>query len=65
AYITFPSGYSTEIVANSDGDLVEDATTPIAEKIVMKPHFPPQVGAPNDPKRVIIQVDIEPEESDS
>ncbi|MDX2077483.1 MAG: hypothetical protein SFZ02_13725, partial [bacterium] len=46
AYITFPSGYSTEIVANSDGDLVEDATTPIAEKIVMKPHFPPQVGAP-------------------
>ncbi|MCU0479629.1 MAG: hypothetical protein MUE54_00290 [Anaerolineae bacterium] len=62
AHITFPSGYTTTITIKDAGEVVEDTNAPIIPKMPMEPHFPPQLDAPNETKRVIIQVDIEPDE---
>jgi len=65
AHITFASGYTAEVGIEADGDMIEDTSTPISAKIPLKPLFPPEMDAPNDPKRVIIQVDIESDEPNS
>lgn len=62
ALITFPSGYITTVTLSEDGEMIEDTHAPLSTKKTIQPHFPPQLNAPNEPKRVIIQVDIEPDE---
>ncbi len=62
ADVTFASGHQIEVGVSADGMMIEDPTVSITPPVELKPHLPPQLGAPTDPKRVIIQVDIEPDE---
>lgn len=62
ANITFASGHHIEVTVSANGEMIEDPTTSIAPSVTIKPHLPPQLDAPTDPKRVIIQVDVEPDE---
>mgnify|MGYP001320450137 CR=1 FL=1 len=64
AEIVFPSGYTKTISIKEDGEMVEDTNAPINVKTLPKAHIPPQLDAPNEAKRVIIQVDIESDESE-
>jgi hypothetical protein len=59
ATITFASGHHTTLTVKDDGEIITDPTADTAIPATFKSYFPPQLDAPNDPKRVIIQVDIE------